>query len=132
MVSKFSHELRSVLSSPISFEAVLRMRATRGIRPISFHGNFFVRSSDLLAPPSVPSAQSYMIECEIDEPLHTHVAVLQSVVLHSTADGERRIRVMTTAVPTTTSLSEVYASADQVAIASFLANKAVEKSLPSR
>lgn len=132
VVSKFSHELRSVLSSPISFEAVLRMRATRGIRPISFHGNFFVRSSDLLALPSVPSDQSYMIECEIDEPLHTHVAVLQSVVLHSTADGERRIRVMTTAVPTTTSLSEVYASADQVAIASFLANKAVEKSLHSR
>lgn len=132
LARKFAHELHAVLTSPISFEAVLRMRATRGIRPTSFHGNFFVRSSDLLALPSVPSDQSYMIECEIDEPLHTHVAVLQSVVLHSTADGERRIRVLTTAVPTTTSLSEVYASADQLAIAAFLANKAVEKSLHSR
>jgi len=129
---KFAHELHAVLTSPISFEAVLRLRATRGIRTLSFHGNFFVRSSDLLALPSVPSDQSYMIECEVDEPLHTPFVVFQSVVLHSTSDGERRIRVMTTALPTTTSLSEVYASADQVAIAAYLANKAVEKSIHSR
>ena len=129
---KFAHELHAVLTSPISFEAVLRLRATRGIRTLSFHGNFFVRSSDLLALPSVPSDQSYMIECEVDEPLHTPFVVFQSVVLHSTSDGERRIRVMTTALPTTTSLSEVYASADQVAIATYFANKAVEKSLHAR
>ena len=43
--------------------------------------------------------------------------------------GERRIRVITMALPTTTSLSELYASADQIAITTFLANKAVERSL---
>lgn len=129
---KFAHELHQVLTSPISYEAVLRLRASRGIRTTSFHGNFFVRSSDLLALPSVPSDQGYMIECEVDEPLHVPYAVFQSVVLHSTSDGERRIRVMTTAVPTTSSLSEVYASADQVAIAGYLARKAVEKCITSR
>ena len=43
--------------------------------------------------------------------------------------GERRIRVITTALPTTNNLSDVFASADQVAIATLLANKAVERSL---
>ncbi len=43
--------------------------------------------------------------------------------------GERRIRVITLALPTTSNLSEVFASADQVAIATLLANKAVERSL---
>jgi protein transport protein SEC24 len=43
--------------------------------------------------------------------------------------GERRIRVITHALPTTTNLSEVFASADQVALATLLANKAVERSL---
>jgi protein transport protein SEC24 len=43
--------------------------------------------------------------------------------------GERRIRVVTLALPTTSNLSEVFASADQVAIATLLANKAVERSL---
>ena len=46
--------------------------------------------------------------------------------------GERRIRVVTTAFPTTSNLSEVFASADQVAIATLLANKAVERSITHR
>ncbi|WFD35019.1 COPII subunit [Malassezia cuniculi] len=129
---RFTREFKSVLASPISFEAVLRLRATRGIRATAFHGNFFVRSSDLLALPAVPRDQSYVIECEIEETLNQPFVVFQSVVLHSTAFGERRIRVVTLAVPTTTSLAEVYASADQEAIAAMLANKAVEKSVHSR
>jgi Sec23/Sec24 helical domain len=43
--------------------------------------------------------------------------------------GERRIRVITTAYPVTSNLSEVFASADQVAIATLLANKAVERTI---
>ena len=129
---RFSHELSSVLASPVSFEAVLRMRATRGIRPTAFHGNFFVRSTDLLALPSVPLDQGYVIECEIEDNISAPFVVFQSVVLHSSAFGERRIRVTTLAVPTTTSLAEVYASADQTAIATVLANKAVERAIHSR
>ena len=81
---RFSTELGNVLASPVSFEAVLRLRATRGIRPTSFYGNFFVRSSDLLALPSVAPDQSYVIECEIEETLNQPIVVFQSVVLHST------------------------------------------------
>jgi hypothetical protein len=43
--------------------------------------------------------------------------------------GERRIRVITTALPSSVNLSEIFASADQVAIATLLANKAVERSI---
>lgn len=43
--------------------------------------------------------------------------------------GERRIRVITLALPTTANLSEVFASADPIAITTLLANKAVERSL---
>jgi protein transport protein SEC24 len=43
--------------------------------------------------------------------------------------GERRIRVITQALPTTSNLSEVFASADQVALATLMANKAVERSI---
>jgi protein transport protein SEC24 len=46
--------------------------------------------------------------------------------------GERRVRVITTAVPVSQSVSEIYASADQVAIVTLLANKAVERSMTSK
>ncbi|SPO26388.1 Protein transport protein SEC24 [Ustilago trichophora] len=129
---KFSHEFSEVLSSPISYEAVLRLRATKGIRATAFHGNFFVRSTDLLALPAVPLDQNYAIECEIEETINAPFVVFQSVVLHSTSSGERRIRVVNLALPTTSSMSEVYANADQVAIATLLADKAVERSIHSR
>lgn len=126
---KFAHEFGGVLAMPIMLEAVMRVRASRGIRMASFHGNFFVRSTDLLAMPAVPQDQSYAIEIQIEETVTSPFVVLQTAVLHTTCYGERRIRVITTALPTTTSLSEVFASVDQVALATLFANKAVERSL---
>jgi protein transport protein SEC24 len=129
---KFAHEFAEVMASPISYEAVLRLRCTKGLRATGFHGNFFVRSTDLLALPAVPLDQSYAIECEIEETINSPFVVFQSVVLHSTSYGERRIRVVNLALPTTSSMSEVYASADQMAIVALLANKAVERSIHAR
>ncbi len=95
----------------------------------TFHGNFFVRSTDLLSMPSIPVDQSYSIEVSIDEAIVGAVAVMQTAVLYTTCEGERRIRVITLALPTTTNLSELYASADPIAIATFLSSKAVERSM---
>lgn len=103
-----------------------------GIRMSAFHGNFFTRSTDLLSLPTVPTDQSYAIELQIEDPLTTPFIVLQTAVLHTTCFGERRIRVVTTALPTTTSLSEIYASADQNAIMTLLANKAVERAMAAK
>jgi protein transport protein SEC24 len=129
---KFAHEFGAVLASPISYEAVLRLRCSKGLRATQFYGNFFVRSTDLLALPAVPLDQSYAIECEIEETISAPFVVFQSVVLHSTSYGERRIRVVNLALPTTSSMSEVYSSADQVAITALLASKAVERSIHAR
>ncbi|KAG2343076.1 protein transporter SEC24 [Suillus weaverae] len=126
---KFAHEFGEVLAMPIMLEAVMRVRASKGLRMASFHGNFFVRSTDLLAMPAVPTDQSYAIEIQIEDTLTQPFVVMQTAVLHTTCHGERRIRVITLALPTTSSLTEVFASADQVAIATLLANKAVERSL---
>ncbi|ETW78005.1 hypothetical protein HETIRDRAFT_388085 [Heterobasidion irregulare TC 32-1] len=126
---KFAHEFGEVIAMPIMLEAVMRVRASRGLRMASFHGNFFVRSTDLLAMPAVPQDQSYAIEVQLEETLTAPFVVFQTAVLHTTCYGERRIRVLTLALPTSSNLSEIYASADQVAIATLLANKAVERSI---
>lgn len=126
---KFATEFGRVLSMPIGLEAVIRVRATRGIRMSAFHGNFFIRSTDLLALPVVPMDQNYVIELQLEDDIKTATVVIQTAVLHTTCYGERRIRVITQAMPTTDSIAELYASADQIGVASYLANKAVEKSM---
>ncbi|MBW0470699.1 hypothetical protein O181_010414 [Austropuccinia psidii MF-1] len=129
---KFAHEFGQVLTSPIALEAVMRVRASRGIRLSAFHGNFFVRSTDLLALPAVAMDQSYAIELQIEDPISVPFVVFQTGVLHTTSSGERRIRVITLALPTTSSIADLYATADPVAITTLLANKAVERSMQAR
>ncbi|KAK9467261.1 hypothetical protein V1512DRAFT_291038 [Lipomyces arxii] len=128
---KFSHELSEHLSSEIALEAVLRVRATAGVKLNTFYGNFFNRSSDLCAFPSFPRDQSYSVEASIDETITKPFVSVQAAVLHTTCNGERRIRVLTLSLPTTAILADVYASADQVAITAFLAQRAAEKALTS-
>ena len=128
---KFASEFSDYLSSEIGLEAVLRVRATSGLRMNAFYGNFFNRSSDLCAFPAFPRDQCYVVEVAIDENLSKTVVCLQAAVLHTTCNGERRIRVMTLALPTTNNLSDIYASADQLAVTTFFSHKAVERALGS-
>ncbi|KAJ1325569.1 protein transport protein SEC24 [Microdochium nivale] len=128
---KFASEFSDFLSSEIGLEAVLRVRATTGLRMSTFYGNFFNRSSDLCAFPAFPRDQCYVVEVAIDENLQKNVVCLQAGVLYTTCNGERRIRVMTLALPTTTSMADLYASADQCAITTYFSHKAVERALSS-
>ncbi|ESZ96653.1 Sec23/Sec24 trunk domain-containing protein [Sclerotinia borealis F-4128] len=126
---KFATEFSDYLSAEIGLEAVLRVRATTGLRMSTFYGNFFNRSSDLCAFPAFPRDQSYVVEVAIDESLTKSFVCMQTAVLHTTSNGERRIRVMTLTLPTTTTLQDVYASADQCAITTYFSHKAVERAL---
>ena len=67
--SKFSAELTRVLSRPTGFEAVMRVRATRGLRITHFHGNFSIRGTDLLALPNCHPDSSFAIEMTHDDAL---------------------------------------------------------------
>ncbi|KAK6524155.1 COPII subunit [Orbilia ellipsospora] len=126
---KFAKEFSDHLSAEIALEAVMRVRATTGLRMSTFYGNFFNRSSDLCAFPAFPRDQGYVVEVAIDETLTKNAVCFQTAVLHTNCNGERRIRVLTLSLPTTGSLSEIYASADPVAITTFYSHRAVEKAL---
>lgn len=130
-VTKLSKEVSDHLSMDIALEAVLRVRGSTGLRMSSFYGNFFNRSSDLCLFPTFPRDQSYCIEMSIEENISKPVVFFQAAVLHSTSFGERRIRVMNLAIPTSSKLDDIYASADQLAITNFYTHKAIEKAINS-
>jgi len=81
--------------------------------------------------PAFPRDQCYVVEVAIDETITKPVVCMQTAVLHTTCNGERRIRVMTLALPTTQALSDIYASADQQAITTYYSHRAVERTLNS-
>ena len=50
--NQFGSQLHRRLTQGTAFESVLRIRCTKGMRISNFHGNFFIRGTDLLALPN--------------------------------------------------------------------------------
>jgi len=125
-------DLDRYLTRKIGFEAVMRVRCTRGLAIHTFHGNFFVRSTDLLALPNVNPDASYGMQISIDDDLTSQsVVCFQAALLYTSQAGERKIRVHTLCLPITTSLSDVFVGADPQAITGLVSRMAVDKSLQS-
>ena len=124
--------LRRYLTRKIGFEAVMRIRCTRGLSIHTFHGNFFVRSTDLLSLPNINPDAGFGMQVTIEENLSEMQTVcFQAALLYTSSKGERRIRVHTLCLPITSSLSDVVYSADQQCIIGLLAKMAVDRSLQS-
>lgn len=128
---RFDHDFRNHLVRPIGLESVLRLRFTRGLKIHTFHGNFFVRSPNLLVLPNANPDASYALQIEFEDDLKpdTRFVYFQASILYTTPDGERRIRVHTARYPTVTTLPEVIYGANQTAIVALLAKMAVDRSM---
>ncbi|XP_036872100.2 protein transport protein Sec24A isoform X2 [Manis javanica] len=129
-VQKLQKELQRYLTRKIGFEAVMRIRCTKGLSIHTFHGNFFVRSTDLLSLPNVNPDAGYAVQMSVEESLtDTQLVSFQSALLYTSSKGERRIRVHTLCLPVVSTLNEVFLGADVQAISGLLANMAVDRSV---
>lgn len=127
---KLRHELARDLTRETAWEAVMRIRCGKGVRFTSYHGNFMLRSTDLLALPAVDCDKAYAMQLSLEDTLLTTQTVyFQVALLYTSSNGERRIRVHTMAAPVVADLGEMYRQADTGAIVSLLSRLAIEKSL---
>ncbi|KAL4660014.1 protein transport protein Sec24A-like isoform X1 [Arapaima gigas] len=129
-VERFQKDLKRYITRKIGFEAVMRIRCTKGLSIHTFHGNFFVRSTDLLSLPNVNPDAGFAVQMSIEENLlDMQVVSFQAALLYTSSKGERRIRVHTMCLPVVNSLSDVLAGADVQAITGLLASMAVDRSV---
>uniref|UniRef100_A0A671Y5E4 SEC24 homolog A, COPII coat complex component n=1 Tax=Sparus aurata TaxID=8175 RepID=A0A671Y5E4_SPAAU len=129
-VECFQKDLKRYLTRKIGFEAVMRIRCTKGLSIHTFHGNFFVRSTDLLSLPNVNPDAGFAVQMSIEDNLDDmQVVSFQAALLYTSSKGERRIRVHTLCLPVVNSLSDIFAGADVQAITGLLACMAVDRSV---
>ena len=131
--AKFEKELKNNLTRFTAWEAVCRVRCSRGFRICAFNGHFFIRSMDLLALPATDGDKAYGVHIAHDEVVpSTNISYLQCALLYTSAEGERRIRVHTMAVPVVTDIAEMYRAVDCGAMGAFMARLGVERTLSVR
>ncbi|XP_062874515.1 protein transport protein Sec24B isoform X2 [Trichomycterus rosablanca] len=127
---KLQKDLQRYLTRKIGFEAVMRIRCTKGMSIHTFHGNFFVRSTDLLSLANINPDSGFAVQVSVEESLaDTTLACFQAALLYTSSKGKRRIRVHTLCLPVVSQLNEVFAGADVQAISCLLANMAIDRSL---
>ena len=98
---KFERELQHCLTRSTGFEAVMRVRATRGLRITNFYGNYFIRGTDLLALPNCTSDSTFSFDLAYEEAVLSAQAItVQAALLYTSSNGERRIRIHTIVLPT--------------------------------
>uniref|UniRef100_A0A158P905 Protein transport protein SEC24 n=1 Tax=Angiostrongylus cantonensis TaxID=6313 RepID=A0A158P905_ANGCA len=129
-VKRFERIFTRYLTRKIGFEAVLRIRCSRGLSLSTFFGNFFVRSTDLLALANVNPDSAIAVQVSMEEKLSTTVC-FQAALLYTSSKGDRRIRVHTMCLPTTADLAQVYNNFDLKATVSLIAKIGVERSMSS-
>lgn len=131
-VIRYCADLKRYLTRKIGFEAVMRIRCTRGLAIHTFHGNFFVRSTDLLALPNVNPDAGFGMQVNIEETLTDIPSVcFQAAVLYTSSKSERRIRIHTYCLPVSKNLNEIVNGADQEAIIGLIAKMAVDRTAMS-
>jgi len=125
--ARFESELTRSLTQHTAFEAVMRIRCTRGMRINNFYGNFFVRGTDLLALPNCTSDSVFAFDLVHDEQsVSSSVVTVQAALLYTSSEGERRIRVVTQAIPVSSLASEIIGSVDADAVSALLAKQALD------
>ncbi|EFJ52467.1 hypothetical protein VOLCADRAFT_72688 [Volvox carteri f. nagariensis] len=131
--TKLTAEICHNLTRPTAWEAVMRVRCSKGLRISAFHGHFFNRSTDLLALPTCDPDKAFAVEIAHEEGVvQPGMAYVQCALLYTNSNGERRIRVHTMAVPVVSELSDLYNNTDAGAMSCMLAKLSVEKYLSSR
>ncbi|KAJ8550173.1 hypothetical protein K7X08_033880 [Anisodus acutangulus] len=130
---KLCHELARDLTRETAWESVMHIRCGKGVRFTTYHGNFMLRSTDLIALPAVDCDKAYAMQLSLEETLLTSQTVyFQVALLYTSSSGERRIRVHTAAAPVVADLGEMYRLADTGAIVSLFTRLAIEKALTSK
>lgn len=129
---RFEEQLQKTLTQKTTFEAVMRIRCTKGMRITNFFGNFYIRGTDLLALPNTTEDSVFGFDLvHDDQNIASNYVTIQAALLYTSGDGERRIRVMTQALPVTSLTSEVIASIDTDVVCTLLAKQALQTAVKS-
>lgn len=130
---KLRSEIVRNLTRELAWEAVMRIRCSKGLRISVFHGHFFIRSTDLLALPCCDADKAFAVEICHEETMVTgQVAYIQAALLYTSSAGERRIRVHTMALPIVSDLLDMYKGTDLGATMALLTKSCVERSMTTK
>eukprot|EP01084_Bolivina_argentea_P044981 82785_1 len=142
----FCADLYKLLTRRKGWESVMRIRVSKGISIKNYYGCFYRRSADLLSIPTIDSDKAVTIVlCHSQQQdngtteddtsnnknslLNTPYVYVQSALLYTNNNGQRRIRCCTKRIPVTSSYEELFNNINLSVMTAVVAKQAVFKML---
>jgi len=127
---KLRQEMLHVCTRTMGWEAVMRVRVSRGWKIAKVFGHLFVRGADLLVVPNCHQDQTFGITIEpVENEQPDPNICVQFALLYTNSESERRIRVHTVQLVSTPNVAEVYNSLDAEVMGSLMANLAMDEAM---
>lgn len=107
------NDLRWNVVRPQALEAVMRVRCSQGLNVESYQGALYQRSPTDIDLPAMDSDKAIAVHLRHDDKLQEDSeAAFQCALLYTSTSGQRRIRVHTLALKTTSALGGLFRGAD--------------------
>ncbi|KAL9258600.1 transport protein SEC24 C-like protein [Drosera capensis] len=111
--AKLYNDLRWNVTRPQGFEAVMRVRCSQGLQVQEYSGNYCKRIPTDVDLPGIDCDKTIMVTLKHDDKLQDGAEyAFQCALLYTTIYGQRRIRVTTLSLSCTSTLHNLFRTAD--------------------
>jgi len=126
---KFYYEFKNSLLREYTWETVFRLRVSQGWNVKKIYGNYSIKfSNDLLSVPNIDDTKALVYEVELDDEIaRFSTFYLQTALLYTTSNGERRIRVVNYGVRLTDNIHEIEQYIDSQVLICTLLRQSLDK-----
>uniref|UniRef100_K1QNY7 Transport protein Sec24C n=1 Tax=Magallana gigas TaxID=29159 RepID=K1QNY7_MAGGI len=129
---RFLEDLKYNVMNQSAFDAILRVRASTGIRAVDFLGNFYMSNTTDVEMAAVDREQSMNVEIKHDDKLNeADGAFIQVAVLYTSVGGQRRLRIHNLALNCCTQMADLFRNTELDTLINYMAKHAVRTSLNS-
>lgn len=130
---KLDVDLRANVTRVVGWEGVMRLRTSKGWQLKDYSGHYCFRGMDLMMLPNFTDYHTVTIGLDsVESVIADPICYLQLALLYTTSNGERRIRVITYALPCTQKLADISQSVDIHAAAALVCQKALDECLKGK
>ncbi|GAB6028512.1 hypothetical protein CHUAL_002663 [Chamberlinius hualienensis] len=113
-------DLCLTVKSQVAFDGIMRVRTSTGVRPVEFHGNYYMSNTTDVELAALDTEKAVCTEIKHDDKLTDEEAVyIQTAILYTSVGGQRRLRIHNLSLNTCTQMADLYKNCELDAIMNF-------------
>ncbi|KAJ3447304.1 secretory 24ab isoform a [Anaeramoeba flamelloides] len=128
--NSFQSDLLNLLKQKKHWEGLIKIRASSGLKVSKTFGNCLKEANNIIRIPVVMPDFSVFLELDINDTItFSRDFFLQTAILYSNSEGERKVRIYTKCLPIANDLSVVFKTVNIQVLFGYFVKRGIEQAL---